>query len=110
MQKHHQPASLRHLIPPLFVVAIALGAALSFVDLVWVGAYGLFWAHYLSASLAASLVEARREGWQLLPILPVVFWIFHFAYGLGFLRGIVHFWILRRGAKDVHAGAVRLTR
>ena len=83
---------------------------MSFVHWAFLAAYCAFWALYLGASLAASVVAARREGWSLLPILPVVFWIFHFAYGLGSVRGIVHFWILRRGAKDVHAGAVRLTR
>jgi hypothetical protein len=34
-------------------------------------------------------VAARRHGWATLPYLPGAFAAYHFAYGLGFLIGMV---------------------
>jgi hypothetical protein len=46
----------------------------------------------------ASVVTAAKTEWKLLPALPAVFCCYHFGYGFGFLRGILDFVILRRGA------------
>jgi len=46
---------------------------------------------YLTANLAASAWAARRTTWQAALLLPVVFAILHFSYGLGFLAGLVRF-------------------
>ena len=68
--------------------------------LIALGAYAL-------ALLAASLATAARNSFKLLPILPAAFCCYHFGYGLGFLRGVFDFVILRRGAS---ASFARLTR
>ena len=47
---------------------------------------------YLAASIAVSVPAARNTGWDLLPILPVVFAVFHLSYGLGFATGMFDFW------------------
>jgi succinoglycan biosynthesis protein ExoA len=98
IQKHRLPASLRHLVPGAFVLALValplLGFVVSWVLWVWVAmlaAYGL-------AVLAASAVTAARHGWDLLGVLPAVFTCYHIGYGLGFLRGVIDFVVLRRGA------------
>jgi hypothetical protein len=43
----------------------------------------------------------------MLPVLPVVFAMFHFGYGIGFLHGALDGLILKRGP---WAGATTLTR
>jgi hypothetical protein len=53
---------------------------------------------YLLAVLVASVVTVAKTEWKLLPVLPLVFGCYHFGYGFGFLRGILDFVILRRGA------------
>jgi hypothetical protein len=53
---------------------------------------------YLLSVLVASVVTAAKTEWKLLPVLPLVFACYHFGYGFGFLRGILDFVILRRGA------------
>ena len=58
---------------------------------VLLGAYG-------TASLCVAFAAARRHGWDLLPLLPLVFATYHFAYGLGFLAGIVY-WSLTPAGK-----------
>jgi len=55
-------------------------------------------ASYLLAVLVASVLTAAKTEWKLLPVLPLVFPCYHFGYGIGFLRGIWDFVILRRGA------------
>lgn len=93
IQKHKLPASIRHLIPGLFVFSIVTLGIGSFL---WPLAFGL-WLTLLSAygivSLWASLAIAYREGVGLLPLLPLVFGCYHFGYGWGFLRGVVDFGI-----------------
>ena len=83
IRKHGKPASWRHPAPGLFlllnvVLGVMMPRALLFVDL-----------PYLLLSLAFSFAVAARNGWELLPVLPVVFAVYHFAYGTGFLWGLM---------------------
>jgi len=89
IRKHGKPASLRHLVPGLFVMATLVlglfsltlpiaGAGLQIVS----GSYLLFLA-------TGSVWIAKAEGWDLLPVLPLILATFHLAYGIGFLVGMV---------------------
>jgi glycosyltransferase involved in cell wall biosynthesis len=83
IRKHGKPASWRHLAPGLFlllnvVLAVAMPRALLLIDL-----------PYVVLSLFFSAAAAAKSGWELLPILPVVFSVYHFAYGTGFLWGLM---------------------
>lgn len=107
IQKHYLPASVRHLVPGGFVCAVM---TLPPVSLVWppaiwgwlglIGVYG-------ACTLVASVLTAARAGWRLLPLLPIVFACYHFAYGYGFLRGVVDFVILRRGPRRSYTELTR---
>jgi succinoglycan biosynthesis protein ExoA len=72
IRKHKRPASWRHLAPGLFLLANVV-----------------LLPPYIAASLAFSVAAAARSGWRLLPALPPVFAVYHFAYGLGFLWGCI---------------------
>jgi glycosyltransferase involved in cell wall biosynthesis len=95
LQKHKRPASLRQLVPLLFVLSmLSLGLA----GFLWKP----FWiiliieaALYVLALLIGALEVGRKSGWRYAPLAPVVFAILHFAYGLGSLWGIVRFSILK---------------
>jgi succinoglycan biosynthesis protein ExoA len=90
IRKHRRAASWRHLVP---AVAFLVGAGLGVAGLVYRPAWavlGLLVVLYLVLNAGFSLVAvARSRQWDLLPVLPVVFSIYHFAYGVGFLLGIV---------------------
>jgi glycosyltransferase involved in cell wall biosynthesis len=114
IRKHKLPASLRHLAPGSFLLALGLLAAASVLSVLtplplarapWL----LLWLAglYAACVAAAALLTARQTDWKLLPVLPLVFVCYHFGYGCGFLRGMLHFIILRRGPA---AGGNRLTR
>ena len=100
IRKHRVPASWRHLVPGAFVLAnLILPLA---VPIAWVlGATSfagwLCWGWVVQAAayavllLSASVATAAKSGWDLLPLLPPVFAVYHISYGLGFLAGLAHF-------------------
>jgi GT2 family glycosyltransferase len=110
IQKHRLPASIRHVVPGCFVfslVALPL-AAFSWPILIWgwLSLIGL----YFGCNAWASFRTAVRHGWELLPLLPVVFTCYHLGYGLGFLRGVFDFVILRRLPDHAYTQSTRGSR
>ena len=91
MKKHRRVVSARSLAPLLLVGSIAtlglagiraptprrlLGAELA--------VYGLS-----AIGFGAASVRSRKESWRLLPHVVAVFPTYHFAYGVGLLRGLL---------------------
>lgn len=99
IQKHGSPASIRHLVPGGFVATVILLATLA--PFLYGAQLGLMFVLgiYLVAVLAASILSAARAGWDLLPIMPLVFFCYQIGYGLGFLAGIWDFLILKRSGR-----------
>jgi glycosyltransferase involved in cell wall biosynthesis len=97
IQKHGRPASLRQIAPVLFVLTwIALAvAALIWRPAVW--ALAAFAAVYALGLLVGAVGVARRAGVAEAVAAPLVFIILHFAYGIGTLKGVLWFLVLRRG-------------
>ena len=110
MQKHKAPASIRHLIPMLFVFALVAGLPLSFLHsaLAWI--YGSVVSLYLLAVTGASVHVALQRGGRMMLLLPAVFMTYHLAYGLGSLWGAVHFLVLRRSEREAGRRFTGLTR
>jgi succinoglycan biosynthesis protein ExoA len=92
MQKHPRQMQPRQFIPFAFVICLLVSSVLALVSSA--GRWSLYVTigSYLSANLGASVLVARRKGWQLLPLLPLTFATLHLSYGLGFLVGLVRFW------------------
>ena len=82
------PASLRHLVPPVFVCAslgsllVAGVTQLAFLSAIVLGPYVLF-------LLAATLQSLARHRERAALIVPAALAAMHVAYGLGFLRALV---------------------
>jgi glycosyltransferase involved in cell wall biosynthesis len=102
---------LRHLIPSLFICTMVIlwVSALFFPGIRLLG--GLLGLTYLAADLYFALRTARRERAG----TPAAFWLalafpaLHFSYGLGFLKGVVDFFVRRKkGVRD--GAAVPLSR
>lgn len=93
MQKHPRQMRPRQFVPGFFILGLILVTLVSaFVNRGWVAA-AIYLAVYVLANLIASLVAAAsRSQWAILPLAPVAFAAIHFAYGLGFLVGLVKFW------------------
>jgi glycosyltransferase involved in cell wall biosynthesis len=108
IQKHRLPASVRHVIPGAFVASVIGSIVLAILNpkLTIVGLSII--VPYIAANLAASVATCgRRARLRYLPVMPLVFATFHFAYGCGFLGGVWNFVIRRTRA---HGTFEKLTR
>ena len=92
LQKHPRQMRARQFAPPVFVLALLLlVSTIPFIKLsVLLVAASLL--AYAFSDLIAALAAARKRKWRLLLALPIAFPIIHFAYGSGFLFGLIRFW------------------
>lgn len=85
---HPRALRWRQLVPVSFVLALVLSLLL-----LWSGS-PLGWVVpgvYVLATGWATVALALRAGWGYTALLPIVFWVLHFSYALGFLAGIGRF-------------------
>jgi hypothetical protein len=105
-QKHGAVTSGRQLIPPLFVAGFILGVAGSLIspeiNLLWGAAMCLY-------ILSACLFAARMVGFNISKIIKVAatFFILHFSYGSGYLKGVLNFLILKKKPEKKHESLSR---
>ena len=104
IRKHRRAASWRHLVPAISAVSIVMlmigGIAGVFGHSAMLSRFFftpllLAVGSYTVMSFSATFLVARRCGWDLLPLLPLVFIVYHCSYGLGFILGMIY---LRRGS------------
>jgi succinoglycan biosynthesis protein ExoA len=98
LRKHPKAASPRHFVPAAALMAGALlvgSMAVSVTRGPAVLSATVLVALYLALSVYASVQAARREGWDLLPALPVTFAVYQGAYAAGFCCGLLYWWSRR---------------
>ncbi len=120
---HKIPASIRHLVPALFVLSTSTLAAVLLLSILFgmqgnsnitiiknISAILLSseMALYLGLVLYASLKSIPKGSARLFPVMPLVFMLFHLGYGIGFLKGIWVFLVQRK--ETVRSGMSGLTR
>lgn len=89
---HPDSLRWRQLAPPFFLLLILVSIILNFFN--WrIGI--LFPLIYCISSIFASLMQSLRKGLKYLPILPVVFAVLHFSWGIGFCFGLLKFGVPR---------------
>jgi glycosyltransferase involved in cell wall biosynthesis len=91
MQKHTRQMKLRQFAPPLLVASLLAAGLLAPFSRWGRGLAAAVAGLYAAANLAASVLTARRAGWEHLPRLPLVFAGLQLGYGAGFLAGLVRF-------------------
>ncbi len=98
MQKHRKTASIRHLVPLGFVLGNIGAAILSLffkpILYIWISVLAL----YLIGDVLASLKVTKGKR-KLFKYVPVIFPILHISYGIGFLEGLINFYILKSNNK-----------
>ncbi|MGA8216490.1 MAG: glycosyltransferase family 2 protein [Candidatus Sulfotelmatobacter sp.] len=99
LRKHPDFFRIKHLVPTLFVIALLLCFCLALVSAT--GRYllaGLLAAYGLGL-LVSSASLARDKGWHYFPHFPGSFFVMHMGYGIGFLRGVLNYWIFAKHAR-----------
>jgi len=92
LQKHPRQMKPRQFVPPVAVITFVLILVLAaLIKGAWLAAAAIV-AAYLLANILASLRAATRSSMRVLPLLPFTFAVIHFAYGVGFLFGLIRFW------------------
>ncbi len=98
LKKHPASGSFRHFVPVLaalgglwLLARIASGAERRAAPII---AFALA-VVYLALSIYASVKAAHREGWDLLPALPITFATYQMGYACGFCIGLIY-WGSRR--------------
>ena len=99
IQKHRLPASIRHIIPGTFVGGLLFSGLLAMFLKPFRLIFILVALSYLLGNLAATTITCHKHSdWRYIPLMPIVFFIYHFSYGYGFIRGVIDFLILKKSS------------
>jgi glycosyltransferase involved in cell wall biosynthesis len=90
LKKHRIPASVRQVVPPLFMGLLLTAGLLGLSLAGWWGAIGILLpCMYGVALLVAGLCQGPKIGWRAAMMFPVAASIMHTAYAAGFAWGLV---------------------
>ncbi len=73
---------------------------------VWAAMLGV----YLLIGVAAAGKTAAIAGWKFLPLMPLIFAVYHSSYGLGFLCGLLYWPFVREGSAGPAKAFTQLSR
>ncbi|GAB6183585.1 glycosyltransferase family 2 protein [Thermodesulfovibrio hydrogeniphilus] len=90
----------RQLIPAIFVGSLFISGILSFFFSPFLWLFFFILCSYLLANLGFSVYLSLKKGIKYLPFLPLCFATLHFSYGIGYLKGIMDFIILKKHKKN----------
>ena len=88
--------SIFHFVPFAFVMAIIVTGILAAFGIWQLSA--LLWGAYLLFIVANSVIEIIRNKFSFTNLaLPMLFFLLHFCYGIGTLKGLIEmpFWVAR---------------
>jgi glycosyltransferase involved in cell wall biosynthesis len=90
MKKHKSSPSLRALVPGGFLMTIILSLLLSLFSLLFFKIFSAIFLFYLFFLILGSIFTVvKRRRYQYIAVLPLIFMVIHFSYGLGFLESMV---------------------
>lgn len=91
----------RQIIPPLFVssLTISLTFALLLSKFIWL--FMLILISYISVNTFFSFWLSLKKGFKYLLVLPITFATLHLSYGLGYLKGILDYFIFKKSNTDI---------
>lgn len=89
----------RHAVPPLFIGSLIISFVFSpfFKFFLWYFLFALFF--YIVVDLGVSLAISLKKKFKCFCILPLIFSVIHFAWGIGFLKGTLDFVIFKKDKK-----------
>jgi glycosyltransferase involved in cell wall biosynthesis len=100
LQKHKLPASIRHLVPSVFICALLWLPLIALKIAIFWWIWLFLVSSYMAGLLLATFMVSSGQSKANFLCLPAVFICFHFGYGLGFLKGILDVMVLRRSASS----------
>lgn len=101
--------TLRQLVPSAFVMSLALTAILAPWSRLMLMLFGSIIVSYGVLNLCIAVSVAVRKGWRCGFWSTAVFPVLHISYGVGYLKGMLDFFILRK-QEATDSFAVKLSR
>lgn len=95
IQKHKKPAALRHLIPMMFVLFLFGGGLLSAFFSILRIPYAVILSLYILLDLIFSFKISAKNSFKYFGYLIITFPILHISYGIGFLLGLINFYVFK---------------
>lgn len=92
LQKHPLQMRPRQFAPPLFVLAVGVSLVAAGFGAGGRWALASLLGLYAAVNVAGSVAATRGRTLRVRALVPVACAILHFAYGSGFLTGLVRFW------------------
>jgi glycosyltransferase involved in cell wall biosynthesis len=99
----------RQLIPSLFITSLIISGILSLMAKYFLVVFLLILLSYLFTNILFSLLITLNKGVKYLFFLPVVFTTMHCSYGIGYLKGVIDFILLRKHRSDAKHD-IKITR
>ena len=90
IQKIKSIISLRHFVPGIFVITLISSLAIA-ISQNYFWPINLIGGIYFLMNITFSIFESVKRHIILFILLPVIYFIMHISYGLGFLAGLVFF-------------------
>ena len=106
LQKHLKRMQVRQFVPPAFVIALITTGLAGMVSNIFLVLFLITITSYVLTSFLTSIIISLKNKTRYLPILPLVFSILHFSYGLGFMVGLFRFakyWLQENQQKGAHS-------
>ena len=94
-KKHGAVTTIRQLAPPLWVFFLLVGWPGAFIHPLLGWMYAIVVAIYVALACYTA-AGMRMKSLKRYRMLLQTFFVLHFSYGLGYLRGIIHFYLLNR--------------
>lgn len=99
----------RQLVPAFFVAGVIASGLFALVATPFLWLFLFILLNYFVVNIGFSFVLAIKKGLKYFLTLPVVFATLHLSYGIGYLKGILDFILLKKDKKR-KIGDVPLTR
>jgi glycosyltransferase involved in cell wall biosynthesis len=91
----------RQVVPAFFVGSLLISLLLSVIMRPFFWSFIIILSLYAAANVLYSFFVALKKGMRHLFVLPVVFSTLHFSYGIGYLKGILDFMVLKKHRKKI---------
>lgn len=110
MKKHNKPAKLRHVVPAMFVLFLALWPMALITNQILLHFWLLITSIYLFLVSLSAFTISKDVGVKIRLNAWLIMAIYHLAYGLGTWAGFWHFMVKGRNAAQASHLSLKVTR
>ena len=89
LKKHLSAFKISHIIPPLFVVCLVTLIILTILFKIPSIYFFIFVVGYFAANIIGTIYKSSKENTLYLIVLPLIIFLMHFSWGLGFIVGLI---------------------